>query len=69
MGAVSDEQSERFHQDILTMEHRYQGHWNPWMMGDYYWGFVMEIDEKAKIMRAPSSHFSNTKDIKGENIF
>jgi len=24
-GAVSDEQGERFHQDLMTMEHRHQG--------------------------------------------
>ena len=24
-GAVSNEQSERFYQDLMTMEHRYQG--------------------------------------------
>lgn len=37
LGAVSDEQGERFHQDIATMEQRYQGRWDPAMMGDYYW--------------------------------
>ena len=35
LGAVSDEQGERFHQDIRTMEIRYQGRWDPAMMGDY----------------------------------
>ena len=28
LGAVSDEQDERFHQDIATMEERYQGRWD-----------------------------------------
>ena len=37
LGAVSDEQGERFHQDIRTMETRYQGCWNPSMLGDYCW--------------------------------
>ena len=37
LGAVSDEQGERFHQDIRTMETRYQGRWNPSMLGDYCW--------------------------------
>ena len=27
-GAVSDEHGERFHQDISSMEKRYQGKWN-----------------------------------------
>ena len=26
--AVSDELGERFHQDLKTMEHRYQGRWD-----------------------------------------
>lgn len=37
LGAVSDEQGERFHQDIKTIERRYQGRWDPGMMGDYCW--------------------------------
>lgn len=37
LGAVSDEQGERFHQDLHIMEERYQGRWNPAMMGDYCW--------------------------------
>ena len=35
LGAVSDEQDERFHQDIQAMEVRYQGFWNEGMMADY----------------------------------
>ncbi len=27
LGAESDEQGERFHQDMLTLENRYQGYW------------------------------------------
>lgn len=37
LGSVSDEHGERFHQDIAVMEVRYQGHFNPNMMGDYCW--------------------------------
>lgn len=37
LGAVSEEQGERFHQDIKTMEKRYQGRWNTNMMADYCW--------------------------------
>ena len=36
-GAVSDEHGERFHQDIATMEKRYQGKWSPSMLADYCW--------------------------------
>jgi hypothetical protein len=37
LGAVSEEQGERFHQDIKEMETRYQGRLNVNMMGDYCW--------------------------------
>ena len=36
-GDVSDEQVERFHQDIKLMEERYQGRWDKRMMVDYCW--------------------------------
>jgi hypothetical protein len=32
---LSEEQGERFHQDIQTMEARYQGRWDAHMMADY----------------------------------
>ena len=35
LGAISDEQGERFHQDIQAMEARYQGFWNEGMLADY----------------------------------
>ena len=35
LGDVSEEQGERFHQDIRTMEERYQGRWDSHMMADY----------------------------------
>ncbi|UYV81448.1 hypothetical protein LAZ67_20001231 [Cordylochernes scorpioides] len=37
LGAVSDERGERFHQDISSMEKRYQGKWSPGMLADYCW--------------------------------
>lgn len=33
----SDEQGERFHQDIKEMEKRYQGFWDEKMLADYCW--------------------------------
>ena len=44
LGAVSEEQGERFHQDIKTMEKRYQGQWNVSMMADYCWCLLRETD-------------------------
>jgi len=34
LGEVSDEHSERFHQDILAMKKRYQGKWTSSMLAD-----------------------------------
>jgi hypothetical protein len=33
--AVSDEHGEQFHQNISTIEKRYQGKWSPSMLADY----------------------------------
>ena len=37
LGAFSEEQCERLHQDIKEMERRYQGRWDTNMMGNYCW--------------------------------
>ena len=37
LGAVSDEQGERFHQDLKVIEARYQGRWDEHMLADYCW--------------------------------
>ena len=37
LGDLSDEQEERFHQDISDMEVRYQGLWDATMLADYSW--------------------------------
>src|SRR5678815_4554356 len=48
LGAVSDEQGERFHQDIQQMEKRYQGRWNEAMMSDYCWFLKREDTSEHK---------------------
>jgi hypothetical protein len=48
LGALSEEQGERFHQDIKKMERRYQGRWNVNMMGDYSWMLHHEILETSR---------------------
>ena len=49
-GAVSNEHGERFHQDILVIEHRYKGKRGTAMLGDYCW--MMKWDApKAKYHR------------------
>ncbi|KAI6651376.1 hypothetical protein LOD99_5343 [Oopsacas minuta] len=47
LGAVSDEQGERFHQDLMTMEERYQGRWDRHMLADYCWGIKRDCPHKA----------------------
>ena len=44
LGAVSDEQGERFHQDIKVMEARYQGRWDSHMMADYCWNIMRDCE-------------------------
>jgi hypothetical protein len=45
LGAVSDEQGERFHQDIYNMEKRYQGKWSLSMLPDYCWTIKRDVPQ------------------------
>lgn len=58
LGDVSDEQGERFHQDIANMERRYQGRWDEAMMGDYCW-FLKRDNRNASFKR--KSKFATNK--------
>jgi seryl-tRNA(Sec) selenium transferase len=40
LGAVSEEQVERFHQDLKDVERRYQGRWDVNMMAYYCWSIA-----------------------------
>ena len=59
LGEVSDEHGETFHQDISVMETRYQGRFNPNMMGNYCWFPQRETNSthkrKSKCL-TPSEH-------------
>lgn len=46
LGDFSEEQGERFHQDIKTMEDRYQGRWDSHMMADYCWNLQRDCPNK-----------------------
>jgi len=46
LGAVSEEQGERFHQDIQKMESRYQGKSSIAMLSDYVW--MLQYDEPGR---------------------
>lgn len=56
LGAVSDEQGERFHQEISVMESRYQGRFDSNMMGDFCWFLRRECDTNYK-RKAPSTNY------------
>ena len=43
LGSMSDEQGERFYQDLKKMETRYQGCGNAVMMADYYWNLKRDL--------------------------
>lgn len=39
---LSEEQGERFHQDLKIMEQRYQGRWDEHMMADFCWNLMRD---------------------------
>ncbi|GFV38088.1 uncharacterized protein TNCV_4203981 [Trichonephila clavipes] len=43
LGDFSEGQGERFHQDLRTMEERYQGRWDSHMMADYRWSLQRDL--------------------------
>ena len=57
LGAVSDEQDERFHQDISAMEKRYQGNWNPSMLADYCWTLQRDATDTKYKRNSTAKHF------------
>lgn len=58
LGAVSDEHGERFHQQLKTMEQRYQGLWNENMMGDFIWLLIRESNpENHRRQNRSQNHF------------
>lgn len=57
LGAVSDEQGERFHQDIATMEKRYSGRWNEGMLADYCWNIIRVTPETEYKKKRPKTTF------------
>lgn len=54
LGDFSEEQGERFHQDIKEMERRYQGCWDINMMSDYCWSLKRDrVNQGTKRKRNP----------------
>lgn len=61
LGAVSEEQGERFHQDIKEMEKRYQGRWDANMMGDYCWTLLRETPEASHKRKSYTRTFTEKR--------
>ncbi|UYV64310.1 hypothetical protein LAZ67_3000253 [Cordylochernes scorpioides] len=62
LGAVSDEHGERFHQDISSMEKRYQGKWSPAMLADYCWTLKRDLPQ-AKYRRKSTIYSGIYRDV------
>jgi hypothetical protein len=55
LGAVSEEQGERFHQDLKDVERRYQGRWDVNVMADYCWSIARD-DPSREHSRTSRTH-------------
>lgn len=61
LGDLSEEQGERFHQDISTMEERYQGRWDSHMMADYCWCLQRDQPEVLHSRKSLKRSFDSPK--------
>jgi len=57
LGEVSDEHGERFRQDILALEKRYQGKWTSSMLADYCWSLKRDVPEANYRRKSYASTF------------
>ena len=53
LGVVSEEEGERFHEDIKEMEQRYQSRWNINMIEEYCW--TLHREEVQAVHKRKSS--------------
>lgn len=58
LGDYSEEQGERFHQDIRIMEERYQGRRDSHMMADYCWTLKRDCPDKVNKRKSQRKRFS-----------
>jgi hypothetical protein len=61
LGAVCEEQGERFHQDIKEMKIRYQGRWNVSTMADYCWMLQREVPEGLHKRKSTKRNFGSKR--------
>ncbi|GBP33781.1 hypothetical protein EVAR_25382_1 [Eumeta japonica] len=57
LGNYSEEQGERFQQDLKVMEERYQGRWDCHMMADYCWSLKRDCPLKNYKRKAHKRRF------------
>ena len=57
LGPVSDEQGERFHQEIKVMEYHCQGRWNIYMIAEYCWSLVRHKPQVSQKQNALKQQF------------
>ena len=57
LGDMSDEQGERFHQDIKMMQDRYQGRWDQHMMADYCWNLRRDCASSSHSRKSTKRKF------------
>lgn len=61
LGEVSEEQGERFHQDMKEIERRYQGRWDVNMMADYCWMIKRDLPTNLYKRRTSKRSFGSKK--------
>ncbi len=47
LGDLSDEQGERFHEDLKTMKERHQERWDKHVVADYCWSIKQDCPEEV----------------------
>ena len=57
LGDLSEEQGERFHQDIRVMEEWYQGRWDAMMLADYCWSLQRHCPGTKHSRKCYKRHF------------
>lgn len=57
LGQFSDEQGERFHQDIFDIEKRFEGKSQVRMISNYCWSLKRETDDLMYKRKRSSKHF------------
>lgn len=61
LGSISEEQRERFHQDIKEMERRYQGRWDTKMLADYCWCLKRDLPFQTYKRKSKKRSFLETQ--------